>query len=140
MNMDRIRIKSYLAEIKKNAVELHQLLDHNELQPDSLSLKAAKYMLIEIAEAMSNTVQHIVAKEKGLAVSGYIDTIVKAREHGILSDRLFQRLKPFFDFRNSLIHRYWKIDDQQLIANIHQGRDDFDCFLDEIEAFLEKKT
>ena len=85
---------------------------------------------------MSNTIQHILAKEKGIAVSGYIDTVVKAHDNGIISDDLFQRLKPFFDFRNSLIHRYWIIDDQRLILNIHSGRDDFDQFLEEIEAYI----
>lgn len=91
-----------------------------ELSPDSVPMKAAKYMLIEIAEAISNTIQHILAKEKGIAVSGYIDTVVKAFEHGIISADLFQRLKPFFDFRNSLIHRYWVVDDQERPAN-HDG-------------------
>jgi len=46
------------------------------------------------------------------------------------------RLKPFFDFRNSLIHRYWSIDDDRLIENIKTGRDDFDRFVEEIEIYL----
>ena len=136
MKVDSIRIKSYLSEIRKNSLSLQELLDQNEIVPDSIPLKAAKYILIELAEAMSNTIQHILAKEKGIAVSGYIDTVVKAHDNGIISDDLFQRLKPFFDFRNSLIHRYWIIDDQRLILNIHSGRDDFDQFLEEIEAYI----
>ena len=136
MKVDPIRIKSYLAEIRKNSLELSQLIDQNELRAESLPLKAAKYLLIELAEAMSNTVQHILAKEKGVAVSGYIDSVVKAHEHGLISAELFQRLKPFFDFRNTLIHRYWSIDDDRLIENIKNGRDDFDRFVEEIEAYL----
>ncbi len=79
-----------------------------------------------------------MAKEKGVAVSGYIDTVVKGPDYGILSDDLFQRLKPFFDFRNSLIHRYWVVDDQRLIGNILSGRNDFERFLPEIETYLEQ--
>jgi uncharacterized protein YutE (UPF0331/DUF86 family) len=116
-------------------VELRQLIDQNELVPDSLPLKAAKYILIELAEAMSNTIQHILAKEKGIAVSGYIDAIAKANRQGVVSDDLFQRLKPFFDFRNSLIHRYWTIDDVIMIENIKAGRNDFDRFVSEIEDY-----
>jgi uncharacterized protein YutE (UPF0331/DUF86 family) len=115
---------------------LNQLIDQNELKAESLPLKAAKYLLIELAEAMSNTIQHILAKEKGVAVSGYIDSVVKAHQHGLISADMFQRLKPFFDFRNSLIHRYWSIDDDRLIENIKNGRDDFDRFVEEIEAYL----
>ena len=87
---------------------------------------------------MSNTIQHILAKEMGTAVAGYIDTVVKAHDNGIISDDLFQRLKPFFDFRNSLIHRYWIIDDERLIVNIQSGRNDFDRFLEEIENYILK--
>ena len=136
MKTDPIRIKSYFAEIRKNSSELSQLIDQNELKAESLPLKAAKYLLIELAEAMSNTIQHILAKEKGVAVSGYIDSVVKAHQHGLISADMFQRLKPFFDFRNSLIHRYWSIDDDRLIENIKNGRDDFDRFVEEIEAYL----
>ena len=139
MKTDPIRIKSYLAEIRKNSSELNQLIDQNELKAESLPLKAAKYLLIELAEAMSNTIQHILAKEKGVAVSGYIDSVVKAHEHGLISADLFQLLKPFFDFRNSLIHRYWSIEDDLLIENIKNGRDDFDRFVEEIEAYLNDK-
>ncbi len=137
MKVDLIRIKSYLAEITRNSEELKALLAANELKPRSIALKAAKYIIIELAEAMSNTIQHILAKEKGVAVSGYVDAIVKAKEHGIISDQLFQRLKPFFDFRNSLIHRYWQIDDNLLIENIKRGRNDFDQFSEEVEAYLQ---
>ncbi len=138
MKADKVRIQSYLAEIRKNSLELNQLIDANDLTVDSVPLNAAKYLLIELAEAMSNTIQHILAKEKGVAVSGYIDTVVKGHDHGILSDDLFQRLKPFFDFRNSLIHRYWIVDDQQLIGNILSGRNDFERFLSEIETYLKQ--
>ena len=140
MNVDRIRLKRYLTEIKRNSNELRGLLEKNQLTPDSLELKAAKYLLIELAEAMSNTIQHILAKDKGIAVSGYIDTILKGYEQGLISKALFDRLKPFFDFRNSLIHRYWVIDDSRLIENILQGRDDFEQFVREIETYLEGPT
>lgn len=136
MKADPLRIKRYLAEIRRNSLELNQLIDQNELSADSVPLKAAKYILIELAEAMSNAIQHILARDKGIAVSGYIDAILKGHENGILSEDLFQRLKPFFDFRNSLIHRYWTVDDVRLIDNILKGRGDFDKFIEEIEAYL----
>jgi uncharacterized protein YutE (UPF0331/DUF86 family) len=49
---------------------------------------------------------------------------------------MYQRLKPFFDFRNSLIHRYWSVDDSRLISNLSRGREDFDRFVEEIEEYL----
>jgi uncharacterized protein YutE (UPF0331/DUF86 family) len=128
----------YLSEIRRNSLALRDLLERNELVPDSVALKAAKYILIELAEAMSNTIQHLLAKDKGVAVSGYVDAVVKAFENGLVDKNLFDRLKPFFDFRNSLVHRYWRIDDQRLIDNIRNGKDDFDLFISQIEARLEE--
>jgi uncharacterized protein YutE (UPF0331/DUF86 family) len=136
MKVDLARLKGYVLEITKSSSDLKLLVDQHDLKPDSVPLKAAKYLLIELAEAMSNVLQHLLARERGVAVSGYIDGIVKAKEYGLISDGLFEKLKPFFDFRNSLVHRYWVIDDSRLIQNIVNGRADFDQFLDEIESYL----
>ena len=38
--------------------------------------------------------------------------------------------------RNSLVHRYWTIDDEKLIENIKAGLNDFDGFSDEVESYL----
>ena len=140
MKADLTRVKQYIAEIKKNSVELNELIDQGRLTPNSLPMKAAKYIVIELAETMSNTIQHILAKEKGIAVSGYIDAVLKAYENGLIQESLFKRLKPFFDFRNSLIHRYWTINDERMIDNIVNGRDVFEQFIAEIESFLKIDT
>jgi uncharacterized protein YutE (UPF0331/DUF86 family) len=140
MKVDQSRIRKYLMEIRKNSLELNRLVDENELAPDTIPLKAAKYIIIELAEAMSGAIQHILAKDKGIAASGYIDAVLKARENGLVSEFLFQRLKPFFDFRNSLIQRYWTIDDSLLIANIYKGKHDFERFIEEIENYLDENS
>ncbi|MBW1958775.1 MAG: DUF86 domain-containing protein [Deltaproteobacteria bacterium] len=136
MKIDNIRLKKHLYDIVRSAHDLKMIVDQNTLLPDSIELKAAKYILIELAEAMSNTLQHILARQKGIAVSGYIDTIAKGYKEGIISEELFHKLKPFFDFRNSLVHRYWIIDDEKLIANIQSGKDDFNQFTEELEAYI----
>mgnify|MGYP005839340811 CR=1 FL=1 len=139
MKVDVVRVRSYCTEIRRYSQELNQLVDTNELRADSVALKAAKYLLIELAEAMAQTLQHVLAREKGLAASGYIDGLVKAHESGIISEELFQRLKPFFDFRNTLIHRYWAVADHRIIEDIRHGRGDFDRFVEELEAYLSRQ-
>ena len=136
MKIDIAKIKRYLNEITRNSNDLKIMISENSLRKDSIELKAAKHLLIELVEAVSNTLQHMLAKEKGVPVSGYIDTISKGNKEGLISNELFQQLKPFFDFRNSLIHRYWTIDDEKLIENIKVGKEDFDHFVDEIESYL----
>jgi uncharacterized protein YutE (UPF0331/DUF86 family) len=136
VRIDMKRFRQYLSEITRNSLDLKKIVEQGKLAPGSMELKAAKYILIELAEAMSNCLQHVLAKQRGVAVSGYIDTIAKGHKEGIISEALFQKLKPFFDFRNSLIHRYWIIDDETLIENIKGGMDDFGRFTDEMESYV----
>lgn len=136
MRIDLNRFRRYLSEITRNSLDLKKIVEQGKMAPGSIELKAAKYILIELAEAMSNCLQHILAKQKGIAVSGYIDTIAKGHKEGIISEALFQKLKPFFDFRNSLIHRYWIIEDETLIENIKGGMDDFERFTEEMDAYV----
>ncbi len=136
MNIDKARITRYLTEMTKTSCDLEELSKSGRLTPDSIELKAAKYMLVELAEVICNILQHVLAKEKGIAVSGYIDTFVKAYDNSIISDSLFNRLKPFLDFRNSLIHRYWTIEDSLLIKNIQECKTDFKQFIEEIERYM----
>ncbi len=136
MSIDKARVIKYLQEFTRGSEDLKALVRENRLVPDSIPLKAAKYLLVELAEAISNTLQHILAKEKGIPVSGYLDTIVKGYEQGLISEDLFIKLKPFFEFRNTLVHRYWIVDDERLIENIIRGKNDFSQFVSEIEAYL----
>lgn len=140
MKVDTLRIKKYLMDILEDTREIEILLrekDNSQIIKENITKYALKYLTIEISEAMANVLQHILAKHFGTAVKGYLDTIKKAHEKEILSEQLFKQLKPFFDFRNSLIHRYWIIDDETFIKNLREGYRNFFDFCNEIEKYLE---
>jgi len=142
MRIDSKRIESYLYDIKKNSIELQSLLkEHSdeEILKSSILIKAIKYSLIEIAEAMANTLQHILTRGMGRPVAGYMDTLVKSREREIISEKLFSSFKPFFEFRNLLIHRYWNMDDAIILKNLREGYEDFFIFIEEIERLVEEQ-
>lgn len=40
------------------------------LQSEALERRTAKYLLIDLAETMANRLQHILAQQKGLTVTG----------------------------------------------------------------------
>lgn len=103
---------------------------------DPVLLKAVKYTLIEIAEVMANALQHVLARGMGKPVSGYIDTLLKARENNVIGEGLFASLKPFFEFRNALVHRYWTMDDALILWNCRTGTKAFHVFIEAIERFL----
>ena len=136
MRISRERITKYINEIIQCTKKIEDILSDIE-DPEERDILALKYLVIEIAEAMANILQHILAKKYGITVKGYIDTVVRAEENKIISRELFLKIKPFFDFRNSLIHRYWKIDDELFLTNVKQGYKDFLRFIDEIEKLID---
>ena len=76
----------------------------------------------------------------GEPVSGYAETIIRAGELRILPAELSKKLKPFFDFRNSLIHRYWIISDPKLLSLIRENSPDFDAFIYAIQVYASSKA
>lgn len=140
MNIDVKRISQYIYEIKENTDDIKSILEDfspEEILNNKRILKALKFNLVEIAESISLTIQHILAKNYGIPVKGYIDTIKKAREKNIIDESIYVSLKPFFDFRNILIHRYWEIDDSLLLKNVKENLESFYQFIETIrEKFI----
>ncbi|MCF6147625.1 MAG: DUF86 domain-containing protein [Candidatus Kuenenia sp.] len=136
MKVDRKRVMGYLYDISSNTRDIESLFKKHsveEILKEKHLLKSIKYSLIEISEAMSLVLQHILAKQYAVPAKGYIDTIKKASEVGIVSQKLSDTLKPFFDFRNSLVHRYCIIDDKKLLENCITKYKEFFTFIEEIE-------
>ncbi|MGB9628898.1 MAG: DUF86 domain-containing protein [Thermodesulfobacteriota bacterium] len=142
MKIDREKIQKYLLEIKARHREIEELLQKStdkEILKEQWVIKGLKYTLIEIAEAMANILQHIIAKDIGEPVTGYVDTIIRAGQTNILSETLVKKLKPFFDFRNSLIHRYWFISDEKILSLVRENQTDFLSFIEEIENYIKNR-
>lgn len=142
MKIDIEKIQRYLLEIKARHYEIDALLAKSsdaEILKEPWVLKGLKYTLIEIAEAMANTLQHILAKEMGEPVAGYVETILRSGETKILPESLVTKIKPFFDFRNSLIHRYWFISDEKLLLLVRENKTDFLSFVEAVEAYIRGK-
>lgn len=139
MSIDQKRISRYLLSIRENIEDLESLLgqhsDHEFLE-DRLLAKSLKYCLIEIAEAVSDILQHILARKKGIAADGYVDVAVKAKQNNIIPPDLIDRLLFFFKFRNVLVHRYWQVDDNEVLRNTRQGIKDFRSLVDIIENII----
>lgn len=133
MEIDRKRITQSLYEIQANTEDLNSILNEftdEKLIENKRLLKSIKFSLMEIAEAISLIIQHILAKKYLTPVK--IDTINKAYEKGIIDQDICNSLKPSFDFRNTLIHRYWDIKEEVLIRNLRENLQKFYEFTEEI--------
>ena len=140
--LDVKRLKRYCLTIQENIEDICYLLSEysdQELLGKRYLLKSLKYSLVEVAEAMANTLQHMLAKLKGEAAESYLEVVQKARRAELMDVELLERLLFFFKFRNLLIHRYWEIDDKRLLKETRKGYRDFEVFVNEINALLEKR-
>ena len=73
MKLDKNRIQNYLLDIKSRTLEIEKLLEefpNKKLLDQSWLIKGLKYLLIEIAEIMANTLTHILTRDRGEVVAG----------------------------------------------------------------------
>jgi uncharacterized protein YutE (UPF0331/DUF86 family) len=136
--LDRNRIAKDIADMAMARREIERLVavDQATFFSDSRNVFSVRYLLIQAVEAMTDLCQHMLARTRGLPCDGYIDCIVKAGEHGIISVALAERLRRLAALRNILVHRYWNIDDARVYVETKTNVSDLTTFIDEIEALV----
>lgn len=138
--LDKDRISKNKADILSIRLQIEEItgMGKEAFLQDKRNPLSLKYLLIEAVEAITEVCQHILARTKGVSCSGYIDCIVKAGEKGIITAPLSSKLRRLADLRNSLIHRYWIINDEQLYDICRENTGDFGDFLIQIGIFMLK--
>lgn len=142
-DVDPNRLHRYLTTVRENTEDLRSLLNQYEdeqILEDRYQLKALKYCLIEIAEAMADTLQHYLTRMKGISAESYLELIDKAGQAAVMDPGLLGRLKFFFKFRNMLVHRYWEIENRRLLLETRKGLDDFELFMGAVTMELERRS
>jgi len=132
------RVSKGLVDIREAEAEIRKLIAGGEKSflSEKKNALALKYLLIEAVEAITDICQHILAKTRGVACGGYVDCIVKAGEQGLIKAELSNKLRKLADLRNSLIHRYWIINDKELFIQCGANAGDFSDFIVQISLFL----
>ncbi len=131
------RNKQDLLEVKAK-IQTFVSIDLDSFLSDPRSSLAVKYLLVEAVEAIADTCQHLLSKAKGIACEGYVDCILKAGEHGVIAASLANKLRRLADLRNSLIHRYWIINDAEIYALCRGHADDFEEFAEQADQFVKR--
>ena len=136
--LDRNRIAKDIADIAMARREIERLIavDQATFFSDSRNVFSVRYLIIQTVEAMTDICQHMLARTRGIPCDGYIDCIVKAGEHGIISVALTERLRRLAALRNILVHRYWSIDDARVYIETKANVSNLTTFIDEIEALV----
>jgi uncharacterized protein YutE (UPF0331/DUF86 family) len=139
MEIDKEKIKQRFSEINEALTEIKRLasLDDQQFWAKKENIAAVKYYLLQSIEAVGSVCVHIAAKKfnKGVAVFGECFEILE--REGFLSSNLAMRLKKMVKFRNKPIHRYWEIDDKNILEYSRKDINDFNDFMKAVGRLID---
>jgi uncharacterized protein YutE (UPF0331/DUF86 family) len=138
-DIDRKRVEQYLVEIIESLTVLKNLTDGSnvgDFAGDQVKVRAMKYTLVVMVEAICNLFRHILAKRYHEVVEEYMETVIKIREKGVLSTSILEKLIPLTKLRHQLIHGYWKTDDRRLFEETRDSLAVIEALITEMNIFL----
>lgn len=138
-NIDKTKILAKLDEINSYLEELEQIKPTNfEEYEESIEKKRAIERLLQISIESIIDISYIIISNLKLGVPSDEDILFEELNNKkIISDKLTTILKEMKGFRNILVHKYGKVDDEQVFENLDK-LEDFDKFKEEILNFLKK--
>ena len=91
-------------------------------------IQAAKHSLQEAIEACLDIGSHIIAERGFRRADDYKDIYNVLEEEGIIDHVLSSKLQEMAQFRNLLVHMYWKIDYGQVFDVLQHNLGDLRAF------------
>lgn len=139
-NLDRIR--NITGEINAAYKKLEKIkqLSKDEFLGSTEKIDSAKYNLIVIMEGACDICNHVAVKAGGHAPKSYADCFSILEELKILPPELSTKLKLMSKFRNLLVHRYWKIDNDRVYDIIKQDIPAVSEFLKTIDSHIQSNV
>ena len=132
--VDRAELIHRLNEIRQAVAYLKKmtasLLDEKE------KFLLGRYYLQIAVEAMLAVANQIIANEGWRKPSTYREALEILAEERVLPPQLTKRLKPQVDLRNRLVHTYWKITKEELLALRRESVETLGQFLRAILRYL----
>jgi uncharacterized protein YutE (UPF0331/DUF86 family) len=138
MDIDVEKIKNRITEIRENIGKIgrYSSISDKEFWEDERNILSVKHLLLESIEACSNICIHISAKKLFKAPSSFSECFDILHKSKIIDEDLSSRLRKMARFRNILVHRYWEIQNQQILGYARNNLGDFEQFLKSIAKYL----
>ncbi|MBW6517198.1 MAG: DUF86 domain-containing protein [ANME-2 cluster archaeon] len=137
--MDIERIKDKLNELQSYLIELEE--DLPDIMDDYLVQRITRRACESTFQLACQDVLDIcnlIIAGKGLTLpKDNRDAISKLTENKIIPEKLSPRLQDMISFRNLLVHRYGKVDDNRVYVHLKEETDDLYRFIEVIEEFIE---
>jgi uncharacterized protein YutE (UPF0331/DUF86 family) len=135
-------IKTKLKIIDENVELVKGSLPENVRDFKNLGLvKDGIYKKIEASIQEIISICSIINTDLKLGIPSNRDDIIMAlHDNNILSSNMTEKIKELKGFRNFLVHRYGKINDEVAFKDINDGLSDFELFKKEILHFIKTKS
>jgi uncharacterized protein YutE (UPF0331/DUF86 family) len=140
INIEMVRAR--LSEIRESAEKIQGLvaLSDEEFFADERNLYTVYHLLLICIEAVATICNHLLARLAKTAPASYSECFEGLQRLGILDDDLVKRLIPMARFRNFLVHRYWDIDPDRVLAYARNNLGDFEDYSQAIIRYLTSKS
>lgn len=107
-------------EIHHRLSEIREALDylsssHKEMKENRDRFLLGRYFLQIMLEAIFTIGNQIIADGNFRKPGSYRDILQILKDNGVVEKELYEKLLPFADLRNRLVHTYWKISPEELL-------------------------
>lgn len=135
-------IKTKIKVIEESIDLVKENLPDNINEFKALGLvKDGIYKKVEASIQEIINICSIINSDLKLGIPSNRDDIIDALlDNDILSKKMAEKIKELKGFRNFLVHRYGKIDDEVAFKEICHGLPDFTLFKEEILKFLKTSS
>lgn len=128
-----------LDELVKYSEELNEdLPGKEEFKAGRLVRRGIEKTLELIADTITDIALIIISEKNFEKPEDSRDAIRVLEKNKVLSKDLSPKIQDLLSFRNLLVHRYGRIDEELEFNNISENQEDIVLFVKEIEIFLKK--
>jgi len=138
MKLDKQKIKQRISEIRESLKEIKRLvsIDEKEFWSKKENIAAVKYYLLQAIESTGSICVHIAAKKFNRGISFFGECFEVLEKEGFLDKKLSIELRKMVKFRNKLMHRYWEVENKNILEYTKEDLKDFEDFIKAIKKLL----
>ena len=138
-NLDIERIRDKLSELQSYLIELEEDIPDSmdEYLKQRMTKRACERTFQLASEDVLDICNLIIAGRGFMLPKDNRDAIGKLTENKIIPEKLSSRLQDMVSFRNLLVHRYGKVDDNRVYLHLKEETIDLYKFIEVIEDFIE---
>ncbi len=142
MNIDAKKIKFLVSEIRQSTEQIrtYASVPEKDFWNDKRNILSVQHLLLRAMEASANICAHVAAKKLQKGVESPAECFELLGQQKLISEEVSRSLQKMARFRNTLIHRYWDVDEKRVYQYAKHDLKDFDAFLEAISRIAVEES